>query len=278
MNQLVGEKVSIVTAKPQTTRQRVIGVYSDDDVQALFVDAPGAIKSTSGINNFLRKELDDVIEKSDVLVAVLNIDEKDPKQLDEIVSMTSESGKPWVALITKMDLPQRHRVGILEDKLKKFNVPVLHTSIKYTAKEMRTEIIPKLIEILPEAQGPLFDPEIYTTQNMRELASEVIREKCFEFLHQEVPYGLAVKVLRFIEDEGPVVKIHAEIVVSRDGHRAIVVGTGAKALKMIGMAARKDLEAAMDRQIYLDLHVKVRKNWMKQDNMMKDFGYVVTEK
>lgn len=278
VNHIIGEKVGIVTDKPQTTRQRVIGVYSEPELQALFVDAPGMVRSTSGINKFLQDELDDVIENSDVLVAVLNIDEKDPKQIDQILEMTAKSGKPWMAIATKSDITEfSRRLLVLKDKVAEYKVPFLQVSTKYRPKDILNEWVPLLKELLPESPAPLFDPEVYTTQNMRQLAGELIREKCFENLHHEVPYGIAVKILKYVENQGPVVKIYGEVVVSKEGHRAMVVGSGAKSIRRIGTSSRKELEKIIGRKVYLDLHVKVRKDWMKQKNMMKEYGYVVPE-
>ncbi|MCB0419838.1 MAG: GTPase Era [Bdellovibrionales bacterium] len=278
LNHLLGEKVGIVTNKPQTTRRRVVGILTDDQAQVLITDAPGAIRSTSGINAFLQSELEDVIEKSDALVAILNIDEKDPKQLDQILEMTAASGKPWLAVISKADQEEHaHRILKLKNKIETYGVPSVVVSTKYKKEDVLAELLPMLKELLPDSPAPLFDPEVYTTQNMRDLAAEVIREKCFEYLHHEVPYGTAIKVIKYIENAGPIIKIYAEVVVSKEGHRAMVVGAKAQTIRKIGIEARKELEKIVDRQIYLDLHVKVRKDWMKQDNMMKDFGYVVLD-
>jgi GTP-binding protein Era len=127
--------------------------------------------------------------------------------------------------------------------------------------------------MLPDAQAPLCDPDIYTTQNVRDIAAEIIREKCFEFLHQEIPYGLAVRILKFIEDNSPVTKIYSEIVVSKENHRNIVIGTGGKSIKMIGQNSRLDLEKILGKKVFLDLHVKVKKNWMSSDTLMQELGY-----
>ena len=117
MNALVGEKVSIVTAKPQTTRRRVIGIVNNKEFQAVVVDAPGVVRAKSGLNMFLHDEANDVIAQSDVLIAVLNIDERNAGHLDEIIKIVSESGKPWIGLIHKTDLPELHRPQIMRDKL-----------------------------------------------------------------------------------------------------------------------------------------------------------------
>jgi GTP-binding protein Era len=275
MNALVGEKVSIVTAKPQTTRRRVMGLVSDKDFQAVVVDAPGIIKAKSGLNAFLRDEAQDVIGESDVLVAVLNIDEKSAENLDEIVELVRTSGKPWVAVINKTDLPLLHRPQILRDKLAVYGVPVIQGSSLKEPKGLRELILDEVVKRLPEAGGPLYDVDLYTLSSTREIAAEMIREKCFEHLHQEVPFGLAVRITRFAENEGPVVRIHAEVMVSKDNHRPIVIGREGHGLRRIGSEARREIEGLVDRQVYLDLKVVTKRAWQKNPMMMKDLGYVV---
>lgn len=275
MNALVGEKVSIVTAKPQTTRRRVVGLVNEKDYQAVVVDAPGVIKATSGLNAFLRDEAQDVINESDILIAVLNIDEKEATHLDDVVEMVKSSGKPWIALIHKTDLPLLHRPQILRDKLAVHGVPVIQGSSLKEPASIRESILEAAIKLLPEAPGPLYDVDLYTLSSTRELCAEIVREKCFENLHQEVPFGLAVRINRFVEDEGPLIKIHAEVMVSKENHRPIVIGREGQALRKIGSEARKEIEGLVDRQVFLDLKVTSKRAWQKNPAMMKDLGYVV---
>lgn len=274
MNALVGEKVSIVTAKPQTTRRRVMGVLSRPNFQAVFVDAPGLVQAKSGLNTFLRDEAYDVIAQSDVLVAVLNIDEKQIENLEEVIKLVKESGKPWIALIHKTDLPLLHRPQIVRDRIGE-SVPVIQGSALADRESARELLLEKIEPLLPASNGPLYDEELYTLSPTRELCAEIIREKCFETLHQEIPFGLAVKVLRFDEDSGAAVKIYAEIIVGKENHRPIVIGREGKVLKVIGTEARKEIEKLTGRRGYLDLKVSAKRNWYKNPVMMKDFGYVV---
>lgn len=274
MNALVGEKVSIVTAKPQTTRRRVIGLVNDKDFQAVVVDAPGVVRAKSGLNMFLHDEANDVIAQSDVLIAVLNIDEKNAAHLDEIIKIVSESGKPWIALIHKTDLPQLHRPQIMRDKLSPFNVPVIQGSALNGAEELKELVFEYLKDKLPYSDGPLYDVELYTLSTVRDLTAEIIREKCFENLHQEVPFGLAVRIVKFNEDEGNLIKILAEILVAKENHRPIVIGKEGQALKKIGTEARLEIETLTGRKVYLELRVASKKDWQKNFGVMKELGYV----
>ena len=275
LNSIVGEKVSIVTSKPQTTRRRVMGLLTEEKYQIVFVDAPGVVRASSGLNMFLVEEAKDVISQSDALIAVLNIDEKNAEHIDQIIEIVRTSGKPWVALIHKTDLPQVHRPQILRDKLSPFNVPVIQGSALVDGKLLKELLMEHLVPMMPAAVGPLYDAELYTLSTTRELCGEIIREKCFENLHQEIPFGLAVKILVFNEDEGPTIKLHSEILVAKENHRPIVIGKGGEILKKIGTEARKEIETLVGRKVFLDLRVASKQGWQKNPGMMKELGYVL---
>ncbi len=279
LNALVGEKVSIVTAKPQTTRRRVMGLMNvtEPAAQLVLVDAPGVVKAKSGLNRFLREEADDVISESDVLIGVLNIDESKQENLQEIIDILKASGKPWIALVHKTDLPQAHRPQILQEKLREQNIPVILGSALSNPKAVRAALIDLVVPLLPLAPAPLYDQEFYTLSSTRDLCAEIIRERCFESLHQEIPFGLAVKIQMFQENEGPVVKIFSEVMVAKENHRAIVVGRGGTLLKKIGSEARQEMEKLIGRQVYLDIKVVAKRNWQRNTGMMKELGYVLNK-
>lgn len=276
VNQLVGEKVAIVSAKPQTTRKRVLGVYTSEEGQILFVDSPGLVEGKAkGLHSFLQAECMDVIQQSDALMVVLNIDAPQKDELEKVVSLAKDSRKPWIVVIHKADLPQMHRARLLRDALGE-SVRVFEFSSKTPDKEVQKEIINELFQMLPESPKVLYDPELWTLQNTRELAAEIIREKAFEHLHQEIPFGSAVRIIKFEEpNEKNITKIYAELMVSKENHRPIVIGRGGQQLKMIGQEARLDLEKILGNKVYLDLHVAVKKNWTKNDVILEELGYVI---
>jgi GTPase len=237
------------------------------------VDAPGLVTASSGLNHFLMEEAQDIVSKSDVLLAVLNIDERNLDNLKSVIEIARTSGKPWIAIIHKTDLPQLHRPEILKDELKKIGVRVIGGSSVKSSAEFQAQIIEELLPLLPEADGPIYDKELFTPASERDLCAEIIREKCFETLHQEIPFGTAVRILSFTEKEGEVPRIHAEILVSKPNHLSIVVGREARVIKQIGVDARKDIEKLLQRKVYLHLEVLAAKNWYKNPKMMKDLGY-----
>lgn len=278
MNFLVEEKVSIVSSKPQTTRRRILGIWSSEAGQIVFVDAPGVIKADKGLNGFLAQEAQDVIGNSDALVAVISVDEEKPENAERVIDMVSKSGKPWIGVITKTDIGEKaHRVMILKRMIEDKGGKAFSTSVKDSKddKEEREALLIEMLQILPESPAPLYDVELFTNENIREMASEIIREKCFEFLHHEIPYSLAVRIIKFEEDAQPVPKIYAEILVAKDSHKAIVVGKKAAVIKEIGMAARKEIEKLMDQKIFLDIKVLAKPEWFDNKRMMKELGYVL---
>lgn len=277
VNTLVGEKVSIVTSKPQTTRQRILGVRTQGESQMIFVDAPGWIHTAHGLNSFLQQELKDVLEDADLILAVLNIDEKSPEDLEGIIEMAKMGGKPWMAVLNKSDLGFDNRIAILRGKLSDAKIPVVSGSALKYGVELAEQIIPWIEQNLPQADAFLYEKDDYTGQTVRQMAAEIVREKCFESLFQEIPYGLGVRIEKFNENESKVVKIHAEILVSKENHKAMVIGKGGETIKKIGILARQDLEKLLGRQVHLELHVSAKKDWIKDPRVMKELGYVRPE-
>lgn len=274
-NTLIGEKVGIVTPKAQTTRQRVLGIWTEAEFQAVMVDAPGVIQAKQGLNGFLQEEYKSVMSEADALLCCVNPDEKSFEKLQALVEMVSMSGKVWAVVITKEDIAKPHRLVKLREFLSKFNVPVICISAlkgkNYTVQALM-ELVPSL---LPEAPSLLFDPEDYTTQSMREIVAEWVREKCFLFLHQELPYGLAVHIRKYEEKEH-IHRIFADIIVAKPAHKNMVVGSKGQQLGRIGTAARKEIEAFIGCKCYLELHVKVKPTWMSNKSTMRELGYVST--
>jgi len=277
MNFLIQEKVSIVTPRPQTTRRRVHGIWTGKDVQIIFVDAPGVVATKPGLFEFLAQEAQDVIQESDALLAILSLDQKSSEEAQQILALVKKSGKPWLAVITKTDLENlSHRAVILQDLVKKAGGKSI--SISCVRKdgflaEDRKSLLEAMTELLPESAAPLYDPELYTTENLRDLACEIVREKCFLNLKDEVPYAIAVRPISFEEEADPVPKINLEILVAKDNHKSIVIGKQGQQLKKIGQEARAEIEKIMGQKIFLGLKVSVREGWSENKRIMKELGY-----
>lgn len=278
MNAVLGEKISIVSEKPQTTRGRMHGLFSNDEAQIIFVDAPGTIESTSGINSFLREEVADVIHRADAILVVLGAD-TDDKTAARLLQLAVESGKPYTVVVTKGDLITGERTPKCFPTLVATKAPFITISALTREEEAREEVVARLLPLLPKADGPLYDEELLTTETVRKLSAEFIREACFKHTRQEVPYGLAIRIVKFQEPDldSDITKIFAEIVVERTAHKAIVIGAKASNLKKIGSDARKAIEKLIGEKIYLDLHVDVREGWTKNKRMLKELGYVIVK-
>lgn len=280
MNYLIEQKVSIVTAKPQTTRRRILGIQTRKNAQIVFVDAPGLVKAEKGLNAFLEKEAHEVIHDSDALIAVLSVDEKDQESIEKVLSLVTAAKKPWLALITKSDLQDKlHRIMIIRQMVevaggKSFTV----SSVGATNTEDKGYILDAIEGLLPQTGAPLYDEEMYTTENMRQLVAEIVREKCFESMNHEVPYQTAVVVRDFKEDAKPCPHIYADVIVAKESHKPMLIGQKAEQIKKISQASRMEIEKIMGQKVYLELKVVVKENWFEKNAYMKELGYVINDK
>lgn len=279
MNYLIDQKVSIVTAKPQTTRRRILGIHTDKNAQIIFIDAPGIVKAEKGLNAFLEKEAMDVMGESDAILAVLSIDEKDAEGNLKILDLVKTAKKPWFAVITKTDIGEKaHRILIIKNMVEAAGGRSMQISILKDGKEGREELLAKVGALLPEANAPLYDDELYTTENVKDLVAEIVREKCFEHLSQELPYQMAVQVRKFDENAKPCPKIYVDVMVGKESHKPIVVGQGAQVIKKISQESRIEVEKLMDQKVFLELNVVVKENWYEHLQTMKELGYVIERK
>ena len=268
MNALLGQKLSIVTKKPQTTRHRVLGILSGDDYQAIFLDTPGIIQPRYKLQESMMHAVTGAIDDADVLLFLADATRDRP----DTFSLERIGHRPALLLLNKIDLiPQEEALPLVET---------------YTALRAFEEIIPisalkgfNLDVLLRETVarlplGPPFYPrDVISEQPERFFIAEIIREKIFEMFRQEIPYSVQVNIVNY--EERPTEKdlIHAEIVVERDSQKGILIGKGGQALKKIGTRARKDIEAFVNGSVYLDLHVKVRQDWRNRDTFLRSYGY-----
>lgn len=275
MNYLIDEKVSIVSAKPQTTRRRMHGIHSHDDGQIVFVDSPGIVYAKEGLNAFLEKEASEVVKESDALIAVLSVDSQKKESIEEVINLVAKSGKKWMAVITKTDLSDKaHRVVTIRQLLEPHNVEIVAVSLKQDEYEQEKPILlEKIRNLLPESDKPMYEEDIYTQETTRDLVCEIVREKCFEYCHQEIPYNLAVRMIKFDEESKKIPHLSVEIIVAREGHKGIVIGKAGENLKNIGSDARKDIEKMLGEKVFLDIKVSCRENWFNNERIMKELGY-----
>jgi GTP-binding protein Era len=273
LNTLLGEKVAIVSEKPQTTRNRIRGVKNLEDAQIIFVDTPGIHRAKGLLNEYMVRQamasLKDVDGVLYLVEATRGIDEVE----EFIISSLKRFKTPVILAINKVDVSAKPRLlPLIEEYSKRFPfieiVPI--SALNGDGVDLLTDILPG---VLPE--GPRYFPEdILTDQSERFVVSEIIREKVFIFTRQEVPYSAAVFVEEFKEDaEKNLVTIKAVINVERDSQKGIIIGKGGKMIKTIGSSARVDIERLLGVRVFLELFVRVQKEWTKNRRSLKEFGY-----
>lgn len=270
MNALVGEKLSIITQKVQTTRHRIMGIINQEDFQIVYSDTPGIINDPGYLmQERMMKFVDNAIQDADVFLFMIEAKEKpyDSKVIDRI----NKSNTPVILIINKIDLSKQEDIEILIEKWqeKMPNAKVIPASALHNFNVER--IFQEVLAVLPESP-PFFDKEQFSDKPMRFFVSEIIREKIILHYQQEIPYSVEVEVESYKEEE-KIVNISAIIYVARDSQKGIIIGKGGSALKRVGTEARLDIEKFIDKKVFLQLYVKVNKNWREKENVLKRFGY-----
>jgi GTP-binding protein Era len=285
-NSLVDSKISIVSAKPQTTRKRVLGIVNDDKSQLIFVDAPGFFEGSAGLSKFIGQEAKDVVESSDLVLGVISLDTESKEHFLELLNRLEASHKPFAILITKLDLSDYlPRKTIIRDLVQKMElktakkIPVFEYSNQWgkDCRLVRSEILEWAASQAPHSAQRLFDQDLYTPHTLRQLCEEIVREKCFEELSQEIPYSLTVSTNKFDESDPKCVRIYQDIIVSKENHKPIVIGQGGSKIKSIGSRARSDIEDLIGGKVFLSLDVKVKEAWHLSDSTTAKMGYEKNE-
>jgi len=276
MNALVGERMSIITAKPQTTRHRIIGILSGEDFQIVFSDTPGIIQKPSyKMQEVMNRFAQSAFEDADLLLFMTDIEEKYEAD-DPVIGQLKTFAGPKFLVLNKTDLTSSERVGEL---IKWWNetVPFTETLPISALYKLNTDrLLTQIQAYLPE--GPQYYPDDQLTDRPeRFFVSEIIRGKILELYHQEIPYSTEVAIESFKERQTskglPLIEIQALIYVSRETQKMILLGKKGAAIKLLGTEARKALETWLENIVFLDLHVKVREKWRDDDRMLKHFGY-----
>ena len=278
MNSLLGQKISIVTPRPQTTRNRITGIMNDPDYQIVFVDTPGLHKSRDLLNVEMVKVAMESLSDVDIVVFMIDVSVPLPekmkkKKLEEYLSYMDKITCPAVMVLNKVDLIDRVKLLPMiksYSELYPFHAVVPLSALHGDGDE---NLVTELLALLP--LGPRYFPEdIPTDASERFLCGEIIREKVFLLTGQEIPYSTAILIDSFKEDaDNRRVTIHASIVLERNSQKGIVIGKSGKKLKSIGIAARKDIELLLGEKVVLKLWVKVKKNWSQDDRFLKELGY-----
>ena len=270
MNVLIGEKLSIITHKAQTTRHRILGILNKDNYQIVFSDTPGIIKPTYKLQESMMNFVQSAFQDADVLIYMVEMGEKQLK--DKALFEKIRSTKiPLLLLLNKIDLSEQKQVE-KQIKLWKERVPNAEIlPISALNKFNMDKILERIIELLP-VSPPYYDKDAITDKSERFFVAENIREKILKYYKKEVPYSVQVEVEEF-EDEDDIIRIRAIIYVLRESQRGIIIGHKGVGIKRIGTEARRELERFFDKKIFLETVVKVKKNWRDDDRQLKSFGY-----
>ena len=270
MNALVGERISIITSKAQTTRHRILGIVNGDDFQIVYSDTPGVLKPNYRLQesmlNFSRSALTD----ADVLLYVTDVFDAYEKNIDFIEKVNLNSA-PLLLIINKIDLIDEEKLVVLVEKWKTLTPRAEIYPVSAIEKFNIEPLFKRIKELLPESPA-FFDKDQLTDKSERFFVTEIIREKILLNYDKEIPYSVEVEVEQF-KEEGNLLRINAVIYAERDSQKGIIIGHGGKSLKKVGTEARKDLEAFFEKKVFLELFVKVEKDWRNKDAKLKGFGY-----
>ena len=272
MNALVGERLSIITSKAQTTRHRIMGIVNTPEYQIVFSDTPGVLKPKYKLQESMLDFSEGALTDADVLLYVTDVVE-DPTKNAEFLAKVAKESVPVLLVVNKIDLVKGN------DELEKIvarwhemlpNAEVFPTSAKEHFNV--SNLMKRIVELLPEGE-PYFGKDALTDKPARFFVTEIIREKILLNYEKEVPYSTEVIVEKFEEKENSI-HIMAVIYVERDSQKGILIGKGGSMLKRVGTEARKDIAAFFDKSVYLELFVKVEPNWRNRDNVLRKFGYI----
>lgn len=277
MNTLIGQKIAITSDKPQTTRNKIQTVYTDDRGQIVFEDTPGIHKARTKLGEYMTGVVKHTLRDVDLILWIVEASTYIGQSDMQIAENLKGSDKPVILAINKTD-KLKSKEAVLEiidkySKLLEFTEIVPLSALKANNTDRLLEI---LYNYLPE--GPYYyDEDTLTDQPLRQLAAELIREKALRYLSDEIPHGIAVEIVKMKNRSKTLVDIEADIICERESHKAIIIGKSGSMLKKIATTARKDIENLMDISVNLKVWVKVRKDWRDSDIQMKNFGYNIKD-
>ncbi len=269
MNSLIGEQLSIVSHKVQTTRHRIKGILNGDEYQIIFSDTPGILEPHYLLQEKMMEFVNASLEDADAVLFIT--DNSEAYMEDDIVARLSAIKVPVVIVINKMDLSSTEEINKLVHGWKKKVNPHAIIPVSATLKFNVEKITEMLLTLIPEAPA-YFPKDQLSDSNERFFISEIIREKIFMHYQQEIPYSTQVQVEAF-KDEGKIARISAVIYVERDSQKGIIIGSKGEGIKRIGSESRRDIEKSLGKQVFLELFVKVEKEWRKNENKLRRFGY-----
>lgn len=272
MNEMVGEKLSIITSKSQTTRHRIMGIVNTDDYQIVYSDTPGILKPNYKLQEKMMGFVGTAIEDADIMLYITDVVETFDKN-QQYIDRLSKIEVPILLLINKIDLSNQEKLEALVDVWKQILPKAEIIPISALNKFNLEYVFKRIIELLPESP-PYFPKDSLTNKTERFFVSEIIREKVLLNYQKEIPYSVEIEVEEF-KDSDQLLRIRALIHVTRPSQKGIIIGHKGQALKKTGTEARKDIEAFFGKKVFLEMYVKVSKDWRDNDRPLRNFGYNV---
>ncbi len=275
LNAFLNQKISIVTRKPQTTRQRVLGILSRDDAQIMFLDTPGLIQPQYLLHQRMIRAAERALEDADVVLVMTEVSKGTslPPAVEEQV-LRKNLNKPKILVINKVDSILRSEVLPLIEVFSKTKELSEIVPISALEEDNVDDLLATIVKYLPE-HPPFYPTDIVSEQPERFFVAELIREQIFEKYREEIPYSTAVEITEFKEREQGKTYINADIIVERDSQKGILIGKQGTALKRIGESARKEIEKFLGRPVFLDLFVKVKERWRENEQWLNRLGYTI---
>ena len=272
LNALAGQKIAIVSDKPQTTRNRILAIYNDSGNQIIFTDTPGIHRPHNKLGEFMVKTALDAINDVDIVIFMVDATQKMANAEREIAENIQKSGADTILVINKADAVKKEELLPAISAFSELCDFAAVVPVSAKTGDGVGILLDEIKKILPE--GPKFydDDELVTDMPEKQIAEEIIREKLLWYLDKEVPHGIAVKTEKMAELDR-ITKIYAAIYCEKSSHKGIIIGKNGEMLKKIGKAARYDIEKMLDKKVYLELWVKVKTDWRNSDKMIKDFGF-----
>lgn len=280
LNAMLGQKISITSSKPQTTRKRILGILNEENYQIIFLDTPGILKPGYLLQEKMMKFVELSFHDADVLIIMIDISDADNGKHtleNELINQyLVKKKKPAILVLNKVDLSSEEKVKELIKQYGGLNLFERIIPVSATLSFNIQKLTKSVLEFMP-VHPKYFPEDIVADENERFFVSEIIREKILELFQEEIPYSCEVRVVDYKERDETKDFIEAEIIVERDTQRAIILGKGGAAIKRLGLSARKEIEEFVQKEVYLDLRVKVKKKWRSDDQSLKQFGYTSEE-
>jgi GTP-binding protein Era len=272
-NDILGEKIAIMSNKPQTTRNKIHAIYNKDDAQVIFIDTPGIHKPKNKLGEYMVTAATETLNEVDVVVFMVDESKEIGPGDKYILESLRDVKTPVILAINKIDLLTPEEYKALFDQYSEYDFLNYVMGISAVQNKNIEALLDKIIDLLPE--GPMLYPDdMITDQPERVIVSEIIREKILHYIDDEIPHGVAVEIERMKKRSGKdIIDISATIVCERKSHKGIIIGKNGRKLKGIGKTSREDIERLLGSRVFLELWVKVREGWRDNENMLKGFGY-----